>query len=235
MLFRRLILSAVFVGLCAGLVMTAFQQVLVSPLIFAAETWEQGAEMAGTLVEPWAPEDGLERFYFSTLSNVLAGIGFAAVLLAIMSQLQLSGLMHLSLIKGLAWGAAGFLSLFAAPGLGLAPEIPGIDAAALENRQVWWLFTVIVSASGIAVLTFGSGVKRLAGLFLLSLPHLIGAPAVDGPHFSHSDPSAVLALTQLHHEFIVATSLTNFVFWIALGLISAWTLNRWVLKDVQSS
>ena len=91
-----------------------------------------------------------------------------------------------------------------------------------------------MSASGIAVLIFSKGVMRLLGLLMFGLPHFMGAPSIDGPHFSHNDPAAVLALTQLHLDFILATSVTNFVFWLAMGLISAWILNFWVLKDVHS-
>ena len=180
------------------------------------------------------PNDGLERFFYSVLSNSMAGIGFAALLLSLMSQFQISGLTRLSLGKGLGWGAAGFVALFAAPSLGLAPEIPGVEAAVLGDRQLWWVFTVICTALAIAVLTFVSGFYRYLAVLPLLLPHIIGAPSITGPHFTHSDPTAVLALSELHHEFIVATGATNLIFWMVLGLISAWAINRWVLVDVET-
>ena len=68
----------------------------------------------------------------------------------------------------------------------------------------------------------------------MAAPHVLGAPVINGAHFSHPDPDAVLALTQLHHDFIIATGVSNFLFWIVLGLVSAWSINQWVLKDAAS-
>jgi len=70
---------------------------------------------------------------------------------------------------------------------------------------------------------------------LLVLPHLVGAPHLDGPEFTHPDPLAVETLISLHADFIVASALANLVFWGVLGLMSAWVLNRWVLKGIGRS
>lgn len=256
MFFRRLVLASLLVGLVSGLFLTLAQQWRVAPIIFAAEVLEvetkvveqetgqkaeqQAAdEMAGHGhgddhhhdTQAWAPEDGGERFFYSGLSNVLAAIGFSALLLATMAQLQLSGTTRLTALKGLLWGSAGFVAFFVAPSLGLPPEIPGVEAAVLENRQGWWLMTVLSSAAGLAVLAFAPKFAKFVGLVLLAVPHLLGAPHLSGPAFSHPDPQAVQTLISLHAEFIVVSALANAVFWLVLGLLCAWVLNKWLLRN----
>ena len=110
MLFRRIIFSALFVGLCGGLVMSVLQQFWVSPIIVAAEVYEIAEVGHSNAVEPWGPEDGFERTFYSVVANSLAGIGFAALLVALMSQFQALGITRLSPLKGLLWGAAGFVA-----------------------------------------------------------------------------------------------------------------------------
>ncbi len=161
---------------------------------------------------------------------MLAAIGFSVLLLAIMGQLQLSGITRLTALKGLAWGGAGFIAFFVAPGLGLPPEIPGVEAAPLENRQEWWVLTVLVTGAGLAMLAFAPKLVKIGGLVLLAAPHLVGAPHGAGPEFSHSDPQVVETLMALHSDFILASAYTNAVFWLVLGLMSAWVLNKWVLQ-----
>ena len=235
MLFRRIVFTALLVGICSSLVLTLFQQFFVSPIIFAAEVYEHAAPLDLHSGESaWAPSEGGERLLYSALSNAMVGIGFAALLLALMSQLQIAGLTRLTTKKGALWGCAGFITLFAAPSLGLVPEIPGIEAAVLEYRQLWWLFTVICTACALGLLAFIASPYRYLAVLLLFVPHFIGAPLISGPHFLHAAPEDVLALTALHHDFILATGVTNFIFWVVLGLISAWSVNRWVLVNVES-
>ena len=54
------------------------------------------------------------------------------------------------------WGLAGFAVFTIAPGLGLPPELPGVPAAPLLSRQIWWVTAVLATAaacSGLLVLT----------------------------------------------------------------------------------
>ncbi len=94
------------------------------------------------------------------------------------------------------------------------------------------MLTVLATCAGLALLAFGPKLAKAGGLVLLVLPHLIGAPHLSGPEFSHPDPQAVQTLMALHSEFIVASAFANLVFWSVLGLLSAWVLNRWVLKGI---
>ena len=49
---------------------------------------------------------------------------------------------------------AGFAVFMLAPSLGLPPELPGMPAAELGPRQVWWLLTAAATAAGLALLAF---------------------------------------------------------------------------------
>lgn len=243
MLFRRIILAACCAGLIGGLLLTILQQVGTTPIILAAEEYELPeatalAESGAAGHDPahgapaWSPEDGVERTFYSFLSNSLAGIAFSAVLIALMSQVQIRGMAQLNALSGLAWGAAGFAAFFAAPAIGLPPEIPGIDAGPIAQRQVWWVLTALATAAGIGLIAFAPRLFKAAGAALIAAPHVLGAPRPAGPEFHHPDPDAVALLTALHHDFIIASAVTNLLFWTALGLASAWLLNRWVLKDL---
>lgn len=238
MLFRKTILSALLVGLLAGVVLSLVQIMMVNPIIFEAETFEMpdthshGHHESGGhhSHEEWAPEDGSERTFYTIISNISAGIGFAAIILALMSQLQLFGVTRTNVFKGLLWGVAGFIAFFVAPGLGVPPEIPGIEAAPIEHRQLWWLLTVCCAGIGLLILAFASIKVKALGLFLLTAPYLVPIPHSHGPLFTHPNPDAVASLTSLHEQFVLYSGISNFIFWVVLGSISAWLLNRWILQ-----
>lgn len=258
MIFRRIILAALAVGFVAACFSTIVQMATVSPIIFASEAFEvaEPAQKAVAVAghhgeshghghghddhghghghhhseDAWAPADGAERTFYTLLSNALAGIGFAALMLAVMVFLQVKGKTSLTPLKGAAWGVASFLIFFAAPGLGLPPEIPGIEAAAIENRQGWWFLAVAGTTVGLYLIAFGSKALKVVGLLALAIPHIVGAPHIAGPEFTHPDSAAVAQLEQLHHQFIIASSVSNLLFWLVVGMMSAWLLNRLVLK-----
>ena len=83
----------------------------------------------------WAPADGMERTTYSFLANIVTGIGFALLLVAVS---ELAGGI-LSWRQGVLWGLAGFAVFTLAPGLGLPPELPAMPAADLGARQFWWV------------------------------------------------------------------------------------------------
>lgn len=236
MIFSRIIFSAVLIGLVTGSLMTAMQIVSVNPIIFAAETYEivaydrrmQDQDESDDHGKAWAPEDGAERTAYTLLANISAGIGFSAILLALMSQFQPSKYSQLGWMQGSLWGLAGFSAIFLAPGIGLPPEIPGIEAAPIHNRQLWWVFTVISVSIGLGILAFTVIRVKAIGLIFLAMPYIIGAPGTDGAEFSHPDPAAASALIQLQEQFIVASGITNLVFWLISGIICTCVFNRWL-------
>lgn len=244
-MFRSLVFGACLIGLVLGLTTTALQSVGVTPILLAAEQYEVDEAPLSSAVdsghshdhshgeagthqhdaEAWAPADGAERLFYTAVSNVCAGIGFSAILLVVMNQLRERGRLQLSPGRGLAVGVAAYLAVFVAPSLGLPPEIPGAAAAALESRQLWWLATVILACIGLALLMLAKRWRRLLGLPLLLLPQA-WVPTHQGPLFANPDPQAVAALTALHREFILASGLTNLVFWLLAGVLCAVVLKR---------
>lgn len=240
-MFRRMVLNSLLVGLFAGLLLSGIQIVAVNPIIFAAESYEmpdlvaldahdhEGHDHHGQ--EAWTPQDGAERTFYTVVSNVLAGIGFALVLAALMSQFQ----SRLTLMKGLIWGAGGYIAFFLAPAVGMPPEIPGIEAPPVEYRQLWWMAAVIGVGTGLLVLFFAPLKFKAVGVLLAATPYLLPIPHVPGPTFIYPDPAEVEQLKALHQQFIFATAGANLVFWIALGVICAWFLSRMVARPTENN
>lgn len=192
----RTLLVGLLAGLAAGVALTAVYLVGLQPLILAAETYEADPALA----EPFA------RIVETTLFNVLTGAGYGLVLSAI---LTLRG-GPAGWREGVAWGAAGFAAFALAPALGLPPELPGMRAAALEARQIWWLLTVAATALGLAQLVLsGQRALKIAGIALILVPHILGAPMADSP------PGAVPP--ELAARFAVFSLAGMALFWAVLG------------------
>ena len=223
MYFRQIFLSACLTAVIASIIFSLYQFYFVSPLIFTAEIYEVAEPMNTEQVEPWAPEDGIERSFFTWLANFLMSLAYSLLLACGIVYRGAS-----SALKGLAWGIAAYLAIFVAPSLGLPPEIPGMDAADLNLRQNWWLLTVTLSAIGLAVLAFSSLYYKGAGVILLILPHLIGAPTPELHGFSHPDPNAVQALTDLWHQFVLQTSIANALLWLIIGPTTGFLCQRFI-------
>lgn len=154
----------------------------------------------------WAPEDGIERTFFTVLANVLTGIGYGLILVA---AFTLSG-RRVDWRLGVLWGLAGFAVFILAPALGLPPELPGMVAADLGARQTWWIGTVISTAGGLALIVFARHrLLKGLGLALLLVPHALGAPHPG--QFGGKVPGELAA------EFAVASLFTAALFWTALG------------------
>lgn len=218
--FRNAVLLAAVAGLLAGIVMTGLQFAFTVPLILEAETFENAMpaeEPAATDeaaaaehqhdVEAWAPADGMERTFYTTAANLVTGIGFALVLVCVSGFAGgISGWR-----AGLLWGFAGFAVFTLAPGLGLPPELPGMPAGDIVARQAWWIGTVIATGAGLALIVFRRNLwLALLGIALIVAPHAIGAPQAP----SHETPVP----DDLHHNFVVAVTITSLVFWLALGI-----------------
>ncbi|MCF7969951.1 MAG: CbtA family protein [Methylococcaceae bacterium] len=209
----------------ASVTFSLYQFYFISPLIFAAEAYEIADSIASEPTQVWAPEDGIERFFFTWLANFLMSLAYSLLLACAITYRGSS-----SAVKGLAWGIGAYLAIFVAPSLGLPPEIPGMDAADLHARQNWWLLTVVLSATGLAVLAFSPRYYKGAGLILMLLPHLIGAPTPELHGFSHPDPNAVLALTDLWHHFVLQTSIANGLLWLIIGTTIGYLCQRFIDK-----
>ncbi len=226
-LFRNVFFVAALSGLFAGVLLAAVQTFTTVPLILQAETFENAAPPAGESAgdhehdeEAWAPADGFERFAWNVAANIVSGIGFALVLVAVSEFLGgINGWR-----QGLFWGFAGFAVFTLAPGLGLPPELPAMPAADLAARQVWWIGTVLATGAGLALIAFRRELPlAIIGVALLVVPHVIGAPQPP----THESPVP----PDLHHQFVVAVTLTNLVFWVALGAAAGFLRNRFLRSE----
>jgi cobalt transporter subunit CbtA len=214
-IFRSIVFTAALTGLLAGLLLTIAQNLGTVPLILKAEVYEQAAVIPAPALESHehearAPQDGFERTAVTAVANIITGTGFALLLVA---GFALCG-GAIGWRQGLLWGMAGFAVFMLAPSLGLPPELPGMPAAELGPRQVWWLLTAAATAAGLALLAFRpTPAWAVVAIALLVAPHLVGAPQpVD---------LETLVPETLARSFVVAVTVTNFLFWIALGVLSA--------------
>lgn len=246
-MFKRIVLSACMAGVLAGLVLTGLQRVQVVPLILEAERYESagagtghahgvhanGADSghahpeSGVLAAPyralvhffnaeaqWAPAEGWERTFYTALANVCIAIGFGLLLAAAFALRR-----DVRWGQGALWGLAGYATFFVLPAVGLPPELPGTAAAELVDRQGWWLLTVVCSGAGLALaLLRAEWGWKLAGLALVAVPHLVGAP--------HPEVHGGAVPYELLQAFVWATALVNGVFWVLLGAATAFLFRR---------
>lgn len=234
-LFRNVVFIAAIAGLVAGVVLACMQSYATVPLILKAEVYEQAggghthdhaavptanatdtnamssaapAPAEAAEEEGWSPADGFERFAFNVGANVVTGIGFALILVAASEFAGGIGNWR----QGVFWGLAGFAVFTLAPNLGLPPELPAMPAADLAQRQIWWTATVVATATGLGLLAFRKSLPLgLLAVALIVAPHIVGAPQPDS--FESPIPEG------LHHQFVVAVTLTNLVFWLVLGAV----------------
>lgn len=156
----------------------------------------------------------LLRQGLSVLFAALIYTGYALVLAAGYGVSWMFGQV-VTVQKGLLWGLAGFAAFQLAPAMGLEPELPGATAASLDARQLWWVGTAIATAAGLGLLAFGrGGVPWIAGLALLAMPHVIGAPELAS--YSGTAPPELAA------SFAARSLGVGLVTWVALGGVLAW-------------
>lgn len=236
-MFSRILIVGLVAGFVAGLVLAVVQHVKITPLITAAEVYEEAAaarEHDATAHEhaagqeahehetAWEPHAGFERIAFTFLADLIVAVGFGLFLSGAFAVRQAFTGRAPEGSEGLLWGFAGFAAFSLAPSLGLPPQPPGMVSAAIFSRQAWWLGTAVATCVGLGLMVFcRHWALRLTGLALLVLPHVIGAP----PRPSGND--AVSA--DIAAQFVAASLVTSAIFWSVLGAVSGWlyvTLER---------
>ncbi len=228
-MLNRLFMTALVAGVAAGVFGWALQMALTTPIIVAAEVFENAGATGnvghdhGDEVgshdhddEAWAPDEGFERHVYTLLTSVLFGVGFGAMLAAVF---VLAGRDSVGWRDGLVWGLLGYAAIYVAPSLGLPPEVPGMAAAGVTERQIWWFLTAITTAAGIYGLIRGGILLRVIGLVAIALPHLVGAPHPQ--EFSGGPPAELAA------KFAVASLVTVGLFWMMLGAAAGWAFDRY--------
>jgi len=240
-MIARILLVAIAAGVIAGAFVTAAQSFKVIPLIFQAETYENnapteamaadqptsqppahgGSEATGHSHEQsaeWGPPDGFQRLAFTFLTNVLTGVGFGFLLAA---AIVFAGF-GISWTTGILWGMAGFLAFSFFPSIGLPPEMPGMVAADIVERQVWWVSAVVCTLIGLGLLAFGKGsALKVLGVVIIAAPQIFGAPHVNLSEVSSSVPAELAA------QYVVAVLATTALFWLVLGASVGGLLHRY--------
>jgi cobalt transporter subunit CbtA len=222
----RLLSAALAAGFFAAVVVTGLELTLTSPLIVAAERYEQaepshqaartlpivlahaGHDHAAPDTAPeWQPGAGLPRMAFTGLATLVGAVGYALLLGAVMLACGREPTPQVAL----AFAVAGFASVALAPGLGLPPELPGSEAAPLAVRQAWWVMTAASTAMGLYLIAVRrSLIAILGGVVLIIAPHVVGAP--QAPEGASALPAALAA------QFAARSLAISFVFWMLLGL-----------------
>lgn len=135
-----------------------------------------------------------KRDLLTVAFTVLIYVAYAFILVAGFGAAAAAGL-RIGPLQGLLWGIGGYAAFQLAPAMGLPPELPGSVAADLGARQVWWWATAGFTALGLLGLGYGRKVWVfvLAGA-ALALPHVIGAPVLDG-YYGVAPPELAAAFT----------------------------------------
>lgn len=222
-MFTRLLTSALFAGAAAGLIAALLQLWFVQPVLLHAELYESGELVhfgAGSLIPAVQDVSGVDlvRDGLSIVFTMLVYSGYAMVLLALMSVAEERGA-RIDARTGLIWGLAGFVAVHFAPGFSLAPEVPGVAAADVFVRQIWWFTTVGMAVVAMGLIGFGKGWMAWAGAAaLLIAPHVYGAPQPDV--FTGPVPTEIGAL------FAARALGVGMAAWILLGALSGYFWSR---------
>lgn len=231
-MITRVLSAGLLAGLLAGMAVAVLQNFTTTPLILAAEVFENAPEKAASLAEPavfkvsadarplllvhaeehgqaeeWAPNDGIERILYTSTATIAASIGFAFLLLA---GMLLAG-DQITPRQAMIWAAAGFVTTGLAPAVGLSPELPGMPAADLAARQSWWLVTAVMTAAALWLFLRSDDIRvRGLAIVLLIAPHIIGAP-----HLMGGEEAKVPA--ELAARFAATSLAVHAALWIATG------------------
>ncbi|UWR11258.1 CbtA family protein [Sulfitobacter mediterraneus] len=221
-MLSRFIISAVFAGAAAGLLTGLLQLVFLQPVLLHAELYEGGdlvhfgAEAVSA--HPELPGFDLMRDGLSVIFTMLTYTGYALILIGAMSFAEERGT-PITARWGILWGIAGFVAFHLAPGFTLAPEVPGVAAADVTARQIWWFATVAAAVVALWLIAFGrSPIMILIAAVLLAAPHLIGAPEPDT--FAGPVPTEIGAL------FAARAFGVGLAAWVMLGAFAAYFWQR---------
>lgn len=182
-MLTRLLVSGLFAGAAAGLIAALLQLLFVQPVLLHAELYESGelVHFGTEAVSAHQELGGVDplRDGLSVIFTMLTYTGYAFILLAGMAIAEMRGAV-ITGRNGLLWGVAGFVAFHFAPGFSLAPEVPGVAAADIFARQIWWWATVLTAGAGLWLIAFGRNwLAWGAAAMLLLAPHVIGAPEPD--------------------------------------------------------
>lgn len=216
-MFSKLLTSALIAGAVAGLIAALLQLYFLQPVLLHAELFEEGtllhfgpAPMSEMVVD--LPGFDPQRDLLSVAFSMLIYAGFGLMMVAGFSFAEGRGAV-INARTGLIWGVCGFIAMHMAPGFSFPPEVPGVAAADITARQIWWVLTVATAAIAMALIAWGTGpVAWLAAIVLLLAPQVIGAPQPEimtGP-----------APTELGSLYTARALAVNLMGWCFLGVLA---------------
>ncbi len=199
-------------GISAGIAVAALQHVTTTPLILSAEVYETAQHLHQHAAEAIAPvAESLRRTAMTSLSTIVASIGYAFVLLAGM----LFAGERITARRAALWGVCAFAATGLAPAIGLAPQLPGAAETDLAGRQLWWVATAATTGTGLyAILRFDDRLAQAFGLFLIIAPHLF----TPTPALPESTVPAELAA-----RFAAASLVLQAIAWTLAGALAGMT------------
>lgn len=222
-MLMRILLGGLVGGLAGGAIVTAIQLLSATPLILHAETFETAQAGLLVLVHSHGPEAGtaaaggfdLSRALLTAIATIAVATGYAWMLLAAMTARGA----EITARSVIPWAVAGFFVTGLAPAFGLPPELPGAAAADLVARQAWWLGTAAATAAGIAAIAFGrTALWTAAGVALIVLPHVIGAP--------HAGEPASRVPAEVAGHFTAVSLVIQALIWLIPATIAGFTVSR---------
>ena len=226
-MFFRILVSGLFAGSLGGLMAGLLQWYFVQPVLLHSELYETGilkhfgeftnsAQQSLNTLQPI--RDGL-----SLLFSMIIYIGYAFLLISAMTlRLQTSD-DRITFHQGIVWGIIGYIAVHLAPDISLPPEVPGVAAAEVQSRQIWWFTTVFLTVIGIWLIAFKPKIKYFfIGSALIIAPHIFGAPEPN--MFTGPAPTEIGAL------FASRALGIGLVSWAILGGLSAFFLHKEIVR-----
>ena len=226
-MFSRIMVSGLFSGALGGIIAGFLQWYFVQPVLLHSELYEAGilTHFVGTsnsahpdleYIQPM--RDGL-----SLIFSMLIYTGYAIILIAAMLLRAQKSETNITFHQGIIWGVSGFFVVHLAPAISLPPEVPGVAAAELQLRQIWWFATTLLTAGGLWIIAFTKkGSRFIIGAALILAPHIIGAPEPD--IFTGPAPTEIGAL------FASRALGTGLISWAMLGGLSAFFLKKEIMR-----
>lgn len=240
-MIKKLLASAVIAGGAAGLLAAVLHFSFVQELILLGERYESGALVhfmvdgaphdqtdqgiaatghahsseAGDHSHEPVTDTGTSPLVRNGLTVVFSVLVYVAYALILVAGFGLAKALdkQITAREGALWGLAGFAAFQLFPAMGLAPELPGTIAADLGARQVWWWSTVAMSITGMGLMAYGGNAASIvAGLVLLAVPHIIGAPSL-GEYAGTAPP-------EIGAAFSARVLGVGLIVWAALGWIA---------------
>jgi cobalt transporter subunit CbtA len=211
-LLSRTLYAALVAGAAAGVLLFVLQTWTTLPLINQAERYERAEASVHSHSQVSDPADNrLVRAAYSTVGDVLVGIGFGMLLGAMYALGGRSGA-----VPGVLWGLAGFATFHLGPALVVPPSIPALHLAPLSLRQAAWVIAAFCTGLGLAIFAFGSNAAKIGGLLLLLLPSVLFRLLFSESGIDIPSP----ALSAPEHLFTVWVLGDFLLFWIVLGALS---------------